>query len=165
MDLPAPPSAATAAVVPAPRSAPPPEVAQVIQAQEDVGALWKNLERIFKARPKLEEAPYQSAVIAAVHDFLRLPDAARPGFEQSLAVGALRLAEIRKEHELAKQALPPKDKSNPVYVQQKEALDRRTEERTRAVVDGVAAHLDPRDARHAEFAGRLEKLLRYLGPR
>jgi hypothetical protein len=146
-----------------------PQVLGVIRAQEEFGAFWKDLDRVFKARAKVEEERYAQSVIGSVLDFLNLPAGSRPAFDQALRDGSLRLADIRKEHDLAKQALPPKDKTNPAaqaaYQQQKDALDLRRDERTKAVVDGVKLHMDLKDPRHAELAGNLEKLLRNLAPR
>ena len=163
------------APVPKPSTPAPPAIRHdplilgVIQAQEEFGAFWKDLDRVFKARSKLEESRYSQSVIAAVQDFLGLPDAARPAFEQALRNAALQLAETRKEFDLARQSLPPKDKNNPavyaLYQQQKDALDLRYQERTKGVVDGVKAQLDLKNPRHGELAGNLEKLLRNLAPR
>ncbi len=139
-----------------------PQVLGVIQAQEDFGAFWKELDRVFKARSKLEEGLYVRSVIEAVQDFLGLRG---PAFEQALRSGALQLAETRKEFDLAKQSLPPKDKTNPAYQQQRDALDARFQERTKTIVDGVKIHLDPKVPRHMELEGNLERLLRNLAPR
>ena len=155
---------------PAPRTSTPaapairhdPQVLGVIQAQDDFGAFWKELDRIFRARSKLDESLYARSIITAVQDFLRLPGST---FDQALRTGALQMAEARREHELARQALPPKEKNNPVYQQQKDVLDARHQERAASIVNGVKAHLNPADPRHAEFAGSLEKLLRNLAPR
>ncbi|HEX7899551.1 MAG TPA: hypothetical protein VF950_17415 [Planctomycetota bacterium] len=160
---PAPPPLRTS--TPAPSAIRDPLVLGVIQAQEDFGAFWKELDRVFKARAKLEESRYAQTVVGAVQDFLGLSDAARPGFDLALRGAARQLADTRKEYELARQGLPPKDKANPAYQQQKDALDARYQERTASIVDGVKAHLDLKDPRHGELAGSLDRLLRNLAPR
>ncbi len=146
-----------------------PQVLDVLEAQDDFGILWKELDRVFKARGKLDEAAYAQTVLTAVGEFLGMSTASRAAFAEALQAGAASLAAARAEHQAAKDALPPKDKSNvaslAVYQQQKDAIDLRYQERAKAAIDGVKSHLDLRQPRHAELAGNLEKLLRNLAPR
>ncbi len=167
------------AELPAPAAVPPPppkpsvvkdpQVLGVLEAQDDFGILWKELDRVFKARGKLDEAAYAQTVLTALGDFLGMSTSARSSFAEALQAGAASLAAARAEHQAAKDALPPKDKANvaslAVYQQQRDAIDLRYQERSKAAVDGVKSHLDLRQPRHAELAGNLEKLLRNLAPR
>lgn len=146
-----------------------PQVLGVLEAQDDFGVLWKELDRVFKARGKLDEPAYARTVLAAVGDFLGMSTSARAAFSEALQAGAASLAAARAEHQAAKDALPPKDKTNvaaqSVYQQQKDAIDLRYQQRAKAAVDGVKSHLDLQQPRHVELAGNLEKLLRNLAPR
>lgn len=146
-----------------------PQVMAVLEAQEEHGRLWKDLDRVFKARDRLEEAKFLGTVMDATTEFLRLPAPQRPLFAQTARGAAEEVGRARTDHEAAKQGLPPKDKSNPaaheLYKQQKDVLDRRLEERSRAAADVVKARLDLSDPRHAEFASRLDRWLRNLAPR
>lgn len=146
-----------------------PQVLGVLEAQDDFGVLWKELDRVFKARGKLDETAYAQTVFSALGEFLGMSTSARAAFAEALQAGAASLAAARAEHQAAKDALPPKDKTNvaslAAYQQQKDAIDLRYQERSKAAVDGVKSHLDLRQPRHAELAGNLERVLRNLAPR
>jgi len=146
-----------------------PQVLGVLEAQEEFGVFWKDLDRIFKARSKFDEAKYVQTVLTATEDFLLLPEASRPAFREAVKSATAGLGNVRRDYDAAKKALPPKDKSNAqayaVYQQQKDGLDLRYNEQTRAVLDGVKAHMDLKQPRHAELASNLEKYLRNLMPK
>ncbi|HYE99428.1 MAG TPA: hypothetical protein VEJ18_10985, partial [Planctomycetota bacterium] len=141
---PAPVTAVVAPAAPSPAPAPTaygaitsdPEVMAVLEAQEEHGRLWKDLDRVFKARDRLDEAKFLGTVMEATTEFLRLPAPQRPLFAQTARAAAEEMARARADHEAAKQGLPPKDKSNAAayeaYRLQKDVLDRRLGERSRA---------------------------------
>jgi hypothetical protein len=146
-----------------------PQVRGVLEAQEDFGVFWKDLDRLFKARSKFDEAKYSQTVLAAVGDFLNLSPTSRGAFAGAVTSAASALAEAARQHDAAKNALPPKDKTNlavyAAYQEQKAAVDLQYKERTRIATEGVKAHLDLAQPRHAELASNLEKLLKNLAPR
>lgn len=171
--VPASPAPPTGAVDPEPQAfsaiTSDPQVAAVLEAQAEHGRLWRDLDRVFKARDRLDEAKYLGTVMEATTEFLRLPAPQRPLFAQTARTAAEEVARARADHEAAKQSLPPKDKTNPAayeaYRLQKDALDRRLEERSRAAAEVVKGRLDLGDPRHAEFASRLDRWLRNLAPK
>jgi hypothetical protein len=146
-----------------------PTVAAVIEAQEEFGAYWKEMDQLFKAKSRLEEARFLQAALGATMDFLELSEAGRARFAQSTQSGILALQQARAEHEAARKTLPPKDKSNPALAaqhdQQKNAIDDRYKAQVKAAVDGLKAALDPARPRHVEFGSNAERWLRNVVPK
>ncbi len=145
-----------------------PAVEAVLDAQERFGGFWKDLERVFKAKDRLEEARFFQAVVGATQDFLELAEPARTQFALATQAGISELMRARKDRDDARSLLPPKDKANlaayAAYQQQKDAVDARYDERVAAAVARVTALLDPSRPRHAEFSASAERWLRYQVP-
>jgi len=146
-----------------------PKVREVLQAGEQFGAFWRDLDKLFKAKTRLEEAKYSGAVTAATADFLELSDPSRAQFEEAAKSAAAAYAQARKEYDAAKQALPPKDKSNAAayaaYQQQKDVIDARFQTQVKAAVDSLKPYLSTDNAKHQEFTMNAEKWLRNLAPK
>ena len=146
-----------------------PKVREVLLAGEQFGAFWRDLDKVFKARGRLEETKYAGAVTSATADFLELGEPGRAQFEEAAKAAAARYGEARKEHDAAKQTLPPKDKSNAsayaAYQQQKEVVDARFQAQVKGAIDTLKPYLSPSDARHQEFLASAEKWLKNLAPR
>ena len=146
-----------------------PAVAAVIDAQEKFNAFWKDLDQLFKAKQRLDEAKFFQATLATTMDFLEFQDAARPRFVEAARVGISGLQQARKDYDDARRALPQKDKANPaataLYDQQKNAIDDRYKAQSKAAVDGIKGLLDASRPRHAEFGSNADKWLRNLVPR
>lgn len=146
-----------------------PKVREVLQANESFNAFWKDLDKVYKVRNKFDEAKYTQAVMTATTDFLELGDPNRAQFEEAARVAAGSYAQVRREHDAARAALPQKDKSNPTslaaYEQQKDAIDLRTQSQVKSVVDTLRPYLNASDARHQEFLQNADKWLRNLAPK
>jgi hypothetical protein len=145
-----------------------PRIAEVIDAQEKFSAFWKDLDKLFKAKGRVDDAQYFQAAVTTTADFLELPQASRAQFLEASRSGVAALVRSRQEYDAARSALPPKDKNNPaayaVYQERKDAVDQRYQEQVKAAVSGVKAVLDPSRPRHAEFATQAERWLRNLVP-
>lgn len=146
-----------------------PAVAAVIDAQEKFNAFWKDLDQLFKAKSRLDDAKFLQAALSTTMDFLELQDAARPRFVEATRSGIAALQMARKDFDDARKALPPKDKTNPaataLYDQQKNAIDDQYKAQSKAAVDGLKSLLDAGRPRHAEFGSNAERWLRNLVPR
>ncbi len=146
-----------------------PAVAAVIEAQDSFGAFWKDLERLFKAKSRLDDAKVFETALGTTMDFLELPAGSRPRFFESARAGVALIAQARREYEAGRKAIPPRDKSNPasvaLYDQQKNAVDDRYQEQVRVAVEGVKSNLDASRPRHVEFGGAAEKWLKSLVPK
>jgi hypothetical protein len=146
-----------------------PKVREVLQANEAYGAFWKDIDRLSKVRGKFDEPKYQQTVATATSDFLELGDPARGQFEEAARIAANNYAQAKMEYDVAKSALPPKDKSNPTtyaaYQQQKDVIDVRYQTQVKAAVDSLKPYLNAGDARHQEFLSNADKWLRTLAPR
>lgn len=146
-----------------------PSVEAVLDAQEKFGTFWKDLDRVFKAKDRLESAKFVQTVVVATMDFLELPEHQRPLFSQAVQDGMQMMARARQDRDAARKALPPKDKNDAagyaVYQQQKDAIDARYVAQSKAATESLAARLSPDKARHAEFISRSEPWLRNLLPK
>ncbi len=174
LDAPAalPASSSTASPPPASGSVPSvrrdPRIADVLEAQDRFAEFWKDLDRLFKAKGRVDDAQYFQAAVSATADFLELPATARTHFTEASRAGVAALARSRQEYDQARSALPPRDKNNPassaLYQERKDAVDARYQEQVKAAVNGVRTVLDPARPRHAEFSASAEKWLRNLVP-
>jgi hypothetical protein len=175
--VPPPPETAVAPAAPAagPRPAAPalspaavddPQVAEVLSEQEHFRTFWRDLDRVFNARGKIDEGKYFDTVLDVTLDYLGLPESARPRFTETARISAAELARLRKDHDDARRALPQKDKDNAAAVDaQKRELDLRLKEQSKAAVDRVRLQLDPAQVRHTEFSGRIDRWLREIAPK
>jgi hypothetical protein len=168
----APPAEAPAPGAPRPAPSAPsatiddPQVAEVLSEQEHFRTFWKDLDRVFKARGKIDEAKYFETVLDMTLDYLTLPAPARARFSESARVAAAEFAGVRKEQDDARRALPPRDKDNAASVDaQRRAIDARFLEQSKAVIDRVRGQLDLQQPRHSEFSTRIDRWLRELGPK
>jgi len=146
-----------------------PKVQEVLKANEAYGAFWKDIDRLSKVRSKFDEPKYQQTVLTATEEFLELGDPNRAQFEEAARIAANNYALAKRDHDAARAALPPKDKSNPTavaaYEQQKDALDLRYQTQIKAVVDSLKPYLNLSDARHQEFLSNADRWLRTLAPK
>jgi hypothetical protein len=146
-----------------------PKVLEVLQANEAYGAFWKDIDRLSKVRGKFDEPKYQQTVATATSDFLELGDPARAQFEEAARIAAGTYAQAKQEYETAKDALPPKDKSNPTtyaaYQQQKDVIEVRYQTQVKGAIDSLKPYLNAGDARHQEFLSNADKWLRTIAPK
>jgi hypothetical protein len=146
-----------------------PSVEAVLEAQEKFYGLWKDIDRVSKARDRLDEGKYFQAVVGATQDYLELKEPARTEFTYATQAGIAEVARARKERDEAKALLPPRDKGNPAayaaYKAQDDAIDARYGAQVKAAAGHVTRMLDTGRPRHAEFAASADKWLRYLLPR
>lgn len=146
-----------------------PSIEAVLDAQDKFGGFWKDLDRVFKAKDRLDETRYFNAVVGSTQEFLELGDPTRGHFAQATQNAVAEMARARKEREDAKKLLPPKDKANPaalaVYNQQKDAIDARYDERVKDAQAAVTGLLDQGRARHAEFSAHADRWLKNLVPK
>jgi hypothetical protein len=146
-----------------------PRVAGVIDAQEKFGIFWKDLDKVFKARDRLEPEPYFQTVTQGTMDFLEIPEYQRGAFVSSTRAAVDAMARARREHAEARKLLPPKVKGDPAasaaYDQQKNAIDARYDAQAKSAMDMLGGNLDPKKPRHAEFIARSDNWLRYLVPK
>lgn len=143
-----------------------PKVAQVLEEQERFRAFWRDLDRVFNARGKIDETQYSGTVIDATLDYLALADPARPRFSETALQTAADWGRMRREYDEARKALPPRDKENAVaYDAQRKQIDQRYKDQSKASVDRMKILLDLTQTRHAEFATHLDRWLRELAPR
>ncbi len=144
-----------------------PKVREVLDAQDLFGAYWKDLDRVFKARDRLDDASYIKTILAATGDYLELNDAQRAQFADAAQTAVQALATARKEYEDGRKALPPKGDKNDAaaraaYDEQRNALDARYDQRFADVVTNLKTPLEPGRARHAEFIAHMDKWLKNL---
>ncbi len=162
------PQAPTPPAVPASSVRNDPKLAEILDAQEKFGAFWKDLDKLVKAKSRLEETHYFQSAIAATADFLELGEPARIQLAEAARSGVAALQRSRQEYEAARLALPPKDKANAAayaaYQEQKKAVDARYQAQVKAATDPVRATVDKTRPRHAEFAAQADKWLRNLVP-
>ncbi len=146
-----------------------PQVLEVLEAQESFRALWKELDRVFKARSRLEEGRYLEAVFSATTHYLQLAEPARSQFTQAAREASQAFANARKERDAVRKTLPPKDKADPqayaAYQQQKDAIDARYDGQIKGAVDGLRLRLDAGRPRHTEFLANADKWLKNVAPK
>lgn len=146
-----------------------PKVAGVLEAQEKFGKFWKDLDKVIKAKDRLDGETYFQAVSQSTMDFLELSEAQRGGFVSATRASVESMVHARRERDQARALLPPKDKNNPatyaLYQQQKDAVDARYKAQNQAAVELLKGQLDPRSPRHAEFVQRADGWVRDLVPK
>lgn len=146
-----------------------PSVEAVIDAQEKFGAFWRDLDRVFRAKDRLEESRYFQAVVGATQDFLELYEPVRAQFAVATQTGIAELVRARKDKDAARALLGPKDKTNPTaaaaYERQKDEIDAQYDQRVAAAVAGVTALLDRSRPRHSEFSASADRWLKNLVPK
>jgi hypothetical protein len=146
-----------------------PKVAGVLDAQEKFGKFWKDLDRVIKAKDRLEPETYFQAVSQATTEFLELSEAQRGGFVTATRAAIDSMAQARRERDQSRALLPPKDKNNSatyaVYQQQKDAVDARYQAQNQAAVELLKGQLDPRNPRHSEFLQKADSWVRNLVPK
>jgi hypothetical protein len=142
-----------------------PVVLEVLDAQDSFAALWKDLDRLYKVRERLDEEKFLQSVLSISAQYLELDELRRNQFSE-IARGATKtLFEARKELDAARKALPPKNKGDAAWQAQKDAVDARYDAAVTAAVDGLRTCLDTTRSRHVEFASHADKWLRNLAPR
>lgn len=143
-----------------------PQVAEVLSEQEHFRAFWRDLDRVFNARGKIDETKYFDTVLDVTLDYLGVADPLRVRFSETARVSAADLARVRKEYDDARRALPPRDKDNAATVDaQRREMDARFRDMALAVTDRVKGQLDVKQPRHAEFASRIDRWLREIAPK
>ena len=146
-----------------------PKVQEVLEADDAYGSFWKDLSRLAKVRGGFDESAYQQSVLAATVEFLQLSDWSRASFEEAAKAAANTTVLAAREHEEARAALPPRDRSNPsalaAYEVQRNAPDFRYRNQVQAAVDGLKPFLNPADPRHIRFLSNADRWLRLLAPR
>ncbi len=144
-----------------------PKLMEILDAQDAFSAFWKQLDRVFKARDKLDEARYFQTVVASTADYLELQEPARSQFAVAAQAASRSAGDARRERDAAQKALPKKDKTDPAYAayqQQRDAIDARYVEQVKAAVDAVRPSVDAARPRHMEFMSNAGRWLRNLAP-
>ena len=144
-----------------------PKVREVLDAQDTFGAYWKELDRVVKARDRLDEASYVKTILAATVDYLELNDLQRSQFAEASNTALQVMADARKDYEAGRKTLPPKgDKNDPAartaYDNAKNALDAVYDQRVADATANLKVPLDTNRARHAEFIAHMDKWLKNL---
>ncbi len=142
-----------------------PEVAEILNEQTQFRAFWKDLERVFDARGKIDEAKYFETVLDATADYLGIPANARSRFAEMTRVSITDVVQYRQDYEDARRALPSRTSENAAaYDAQRRAMDTRYRDQMKLTVDRMKTQLDLNQARHVEFSGRIDRWLRELAP-